>query len=172
MTVRNVGGTFVLTAATAAGLLAITPLAWTITLPLSVLLGALGTIAGIVLMGRPLSAETPTGRAVLIVVGILAELSAVSLAFLIGRNTRPAVHEYPYIVKAPGHDVSVIKAEPYETAPQKGYRAPGDTVTVDCYIDQPDGRWYRLSENEGWLDGHELTRAPYTGAGQPPTCPK
>ena len=159
--------------ASAAGLVTLTPWPWTITLPTSLLLAALVFIVDIVLFGRLASVGTPSGRGMLAVVGTIAGISALVLAFSIGRNTYtvPAPQRYPYIVTSAGGVTTFLKAAPFEPARKDSVVVPGDTVSVDCYVTERDRRWYRLSDNAGWLRGDELLPAPYTGMGLPPRCP-
>ena len=64
--IRDTTVAFVLAAATAAGLAALTPWPWTITLPASLLLAAVALIVDILLFDRPASAGTPRGRRALL----------------------------------------------------------------------------------------------------------
>jgi hypothetical protein len=162
----------VVAAATAAAFVTATPLPWTINLPASLLSGAVFLLVDVLVWGRPAPRATPAGRWTLAVAGVIAELSALSLAFFVGRHSHPESVEYPFRVVVPdGLPTVEVKAAPLESAGKRRYLAPNDAVSVECYVTQPDGRWYKLSGDEGWLSGDEVLPAPYTGLGSPPQCP-
>lgn len=168
---RDAAVALVLTTATAASLVAMTPWPWTITIPASLLLGALALIVDILFFGRPASVRTSKGRTALVALGTVAGIIALGLAFAIGRNTQPASQPHPFIVTSAGGVTTILKAAPFEAAQKNRVVLPGDTVWVDCYVIARDGRWYRLSDNEGWLRDDEVLPAPHTGVGAPPRCP-
>jgi hypothetical protein len=60
--------------ATAGGLIALTPWPWTITVPASLLLGAVAVLADILFVGQP----QPPARWPLVVVGAIAGIAALS----------------------------------------------------------------------------------------------
>jgi hypothetical protein len=171
LAVRDVAVAFLVATATAAGLVALTPWPWTITLPASLVFGAVSLIADILLFSRPTSLGTSSGRRSLAVVGTVAGMSALGLAFSTGRNSQPSSETYPFIVTSAGGITTILKAAPFESAQKNSVVTSGDSRSVDCYVTQRDGRWYRLSENQGWLRGDELVPAPYTGLASPPQCP-
>jgi hypothetical protein len=166
---RDISVGLVSAIATAAGLVALTPWSWTITIPASVVLGSGALLTDLLFLRR---SHPATGRRVVIaVLSAIALFAALWLSFFAGRNTQAGPDMYPFVVTAGGGPVAMLKIAPLEGAQSDRALPYGLHVDVDCYVVKSDGRWYRLSRFEGWLRGDEVAQAPYTGRASPPRCP-
>lgn len=103
--------------------------------------------------------------------GILAVLSALALAFTLGTQVDRDPVEYPFLVTDSAGYMTPLKSVPYEKASTDHVLTVGDSVLVVCYVDQEDGRWFKLTGSQGWLHDDEVFAAPHTGLGNPPKCP-
>ncbi|HEV7951377.1 MAG TPA: hypothetical protein VGP24_16570 [Glaciihabitans sp.] len=97
--------------------------------------------------------------------GAATILSALVGAFLIGHAIQRGQTKYPFLVTNSSGALTAIKAVPDKSSSTGHVVEAGDTVWVDCFIDQRDGRWYRLSDEQGWMRDRELLAAPHTGRG-------
>ncbi|GAA2165120.1 hypothetical protein [Pedococcus bigeumensis] len=143
--------------------------------PLAVLFGlcvaSLLLVADIYLNKRPVSPKSAFGRWTVVVLVGVAFVGGVFSAGLIGHQVQSGPDRYPFIVAANSGPVTVVKTVPNAQAAGGRSYISGESVSVDCYVDQADGRWFKLSDEEGWLQHDEVTPSPHTGKGSPPHCP-
>lgn len=78
---------------------------------------------------------------------------------------------YPFVITNSSGGLTLIKSVPYKNAETDRSLSLGDTVWVECFVDQGDGLWFKLSDEQGWLRGDELLASPHSGKGSPPRCP-
>jgi hypothetical protein len=103
---------------------------------------------------------------------VVAELSLVASAFQFGRYTQPGPAEYPFTAVSSSGRVIPSKIAPSDQAAVRRLLAPGESVSVDCYVKGEDGHpWYRLSGRGGWLRDDQAIPEEHTGAGPVPSCP-
>lgn len=163
-------------AAVAAGLISLVGLPWPVSLSTSLLLGTCALIVDTVVFGRPAPITSPPGRRLVQYLGVLAGLTALSLAFFVGQWSAQLSQpiRYQFIVANSVGYNTPIRSLPSDGADNGRVVSNGDTVYVDCGIRYTDATvWYRLSDAEGWLKKGEITPAPYTGhSDSPPECPK
>jgi hypothetical protein len=157
------------TAATAAALIALTPLPWPITTLLCILIGLLGAWYILRFDDKPVPHDTLAGRRTLRVLRGLTLLSALALAFAAGWYSQPAPKYYPYVANGK------LVADPTYFAPthhaqSDTFVAPGQEVRVVCSVKNREGLWYRLAD-DGWGNSDDFLPVPYTGLDAPPKCP-
>lgn len=88
------------------------------------------------------------------------------LAFDLGR-LHQSDEPYPYV--ANGKLVfDFVYFAPKLDAQSDRKVMPGTRVLVDCYVMERDGKWFRLSDNQGWVTDQQFLPALYTGRGSPP----
>lgn len=168
LAVRDAGVGLALATAFVAGLIGLTPLPWAMTIPASVLFGAMFLLIDILFFGRPFPMTDRAGRRTVWASGAIAGLSALSLAFSAGRIIQSAPEEYLFVVN---ESQVLVKSVPSENAGRPPLLDGGQNVSVRCYVSLADGRWYQLSDGQGWLHSTEVLAAPFTGKGSPPRCP-
>lgn len=66
--------------------------------------------------------------------------------------------------------LTVVKSVPYGEAQVDRLLATGDTVWIDCVVDQQDGRW-KPTDEQGWLLEDEVIPSPHSGKSSSPRCP-
>lgn len=157
-----------LTTAFVAGLIGLTPLPWVVGLLAAVLLGGVLLIADVLIFRRPFSMTSVAGRRTVWGAGVLAGVSALFLAFFVGGVIQDDPEEYLFVVNK---SQVLVKSVPNQNAGRPPLLEGGQDVRVRCYVTLSDGRWYQLSDEQGWLQDTEVLAAPFTGGGSPPKCP-
>jgi peptidoglycan/LPS O-acetylase OafA/YrhL len=156
---------------TATGLVTLTPLPWQIALFSATFLATLALLGDILAFDRPVAQRSRIGSPAIATLGALTIVSALAISFFVGREMRSGPTQYPFVVTNSSGVYTVVKSVPYEKAQADRVLATGDRVWVDCVVDQQDGRWYRLTDEQGWLREDELIPSPHSGKGSPPRCP-
>src|SRR5690606_9480648 len=121
---------------------------------------------------QPVEPSSQVGKRSLAVLGFLAVIAALIVAFEVGRAVEAGSEDRVYSYVAIGGDgpYSSVHAFPQDDTVLRVLSA-GERVDVDCRVKYEDGSWLRLAYGEGWLKETEFSAAPHTGQGAPPSCP-
>lgn len=153
------------------GLFGLTALPWGITIPASLLVGASALLADLLAFRRPIAPGEPFRRASLILATSVAVVAGLAVAFAAGVEARSPTRTYSYLVTNHDGYLTFGHSVPSIDAQNNSKFQTGDVVHVQCDVTVGDVHWFRLADDAGWLDQEEAMPAPYTGQGQPPTCP-
>lgn len=154
----------------AGGLVALTPLPWASGLILVLFLGSLGLLTSIFLFRAPVAPDKREGRWAIAIAVALLSISALALAGIAGYEIRGRPSQYRFLVTTSDAYIP-IKSVPHKQAATSRLVSAGDRVIVDCFADEQDWRWFRLSNGTGWLRADEVMAEPHTGQASPPRCP-
>lgn len=157
--------------ALAAGLVAFVLGSGWLTLLVGTCAGSLVLFLDIYLTSHPVKRDSRLGRWVMPSLLLVAVSAGLLSAGLIGHDIQSDPQEYPFIVTNAAGVTTIVKTVPNEDAQGNRLFATGDGVMVKCYVDVQDWRWFKLSEEQGWLRGDEVYPEPHTGLGSPPRCP-
>jgi hypothetical protein len=136
--VRDVAAASAIAAATAAGIVALTPWSWEVMLPSSLLAGALALIIDIHFFSRPIGNASVAGRRASIALLIVAQVSVLALAFFVGRMTQTRPDTYLFVATS--------------DAPAVGFKAlPNDSAEIFPLCQEPgNGVCRLLCRSSGW----------------------
>ena len=169
--IRDILGALAVLVASVVGLVAVTPVPWWVALMAGTLLGALLLLVDVSIFDRPVKRKSQLGFWTIATLILVAGASALSLAFVAGHEYQLGPERYAFLVTNSSGPLTSMKSVPLEGAETNRIATPGNRVWVECYINQDDGLWYRLSDSALWLRESELIPSPHTGEGPPPRCP-
>lgn len=162
--------------ATTAGLIALTPWPWVITVPASVLLGAGVLLMDLLIFRRHQTAGIPGIRGMLAALAVITLFASMALAFGLGHEIGASDEQsYPFVARGDVTSVGQVFGGPGESYPWISNVAPGRQVEIECHVLDGGTPWYRVAHGihgGGWVNAQQFAPAPHTGRGSPPRCPE
>jgi hypothetical protein len=152
-------------------LFGLTSLPWTTTIPASFLVGAAGLLGDLLAFDAPIARGERFRNASLAAATTIAAVACLAVTYEAGVNTRSRPHTYLYLVTNHDGFLTFGHSVPLADAGNSSEFESGQVVHVECAVTVAGVRWFRLDGDAGWLSQREAVPEPYTGQGNPPTCP-